>query len=80
MEPPQGRRRRETTGGRIEKLTAMELEVLKLLAYGATDRALAETLGLTIGVIRRRKASIYRKLGVSRKVDAARIALSQGLV
>lgn len=62
------------------KLTAREVEVLRLVAEGLTDAQVAERLVLSVRTITTHLTSIYTKLGVSTRTAAARIAIERGLV
>ena len=57
-----GRRRRPRPGG----LTAREAEVLRLVAAGKTNRAIASELFLSEKTVARHVSNIFTKLGVSR--------------
>jgi len=60
-------------------LTARQAEVLRLLADGLTNREIAARLYLSPGTVERHLATIYRKLGLGGRVDAARYAVERGL-
>jgi len=47
---------------RLDVLTARELEVLKLMAEGRSNAAIAESLVLTVGAVEKHIASIFQKL------------------
>lgn len=55
----------------LESLTAGERTVLDLLAQGMTARAMGDTLFLSKRTIEGRLVSIYRKLGVAGRIEAA---------
>jgi DNA-binding NarL/FixJ family response regulator len=61
-------------------LTAREVEVLRLLAGGKSNQAIAEALVLSIKTIQRHIANIYAKIGARGRVDATAYALRHGLV
>ena len=73
----------ETAGGAAEplpgNLTARQAEVLRLLADGLTNKEIAARLYLSPGTVERHLATIYRKLGLGGRVDAARYAVEHGL-
>lgn len=52
-------------------LTSREAEVLELLAHGLSNGQLAEQLGVTVHAVKFHLASIYRKLGVANRTEAA---------
>lgn len=63
-------------------LTAREVDVLRLLAGGRSNREIAETLVLSERTVERHVANIYRKIdagGRSARAAAAAFALGQGL-
>lgn len=62
------------------RLTPRELEVLALLASGRSYRAIAEELEIGLSTVQTYVKSTYRKLGVSSRAEAARMALQMGLV
>jgi len=52
-------------------LTPREAEVLELAAHGLSNGQLADRLGVTVHAIKFHLASIYRKLGVANRTEAA---------
>jgi predicted ATPase/DNA-binding CsgD family transcriptional regulator/DNA-binding XRE family transcriptional regulator len=60
-------------------LTSRQAEVLRLLAAGLTNRQIAAELYLSTATVERHLATIYRNLGLSGRVEAARFALANGL-
>ncbi|HJY55661.1 MAG TPA: tetratricopeptide repeat protein, partial [Streptosporangiaceae bacterium] len=73
----------ETAGGATGplpgNLTARQAEVLRLLADGLSNKEIAARLYLSPGTVERHLATIYRKLGLGGRVDAARYAVEHGL-
>lgn len=61
-------------------LTAREMQVLELLAAGATNSQIARNLSYSVSTIRADTMSIYRKLGAKGRVDAVTQALTSGLL
>jgi predicted ATPase/DNA-binding NarL/FixJ family response regulator len=61
-------------------LTARQAQVLRLLATGLTNKQIAAELYLSPATVERHLATIYRNLGVTGRVEAARFALANGLV
>jgi DNA-binding CsgD family transcriptional regulator len=70
------RRRRRGPGG----LTRRELEVLRLVSRGATNRSVAATLWVTDQTVKFHLSNVYRKLGVRNRFEAARWAWENGLL
>ena len=61
-------------------LSRRELEVLRLLSVGASNREIADRLVLSTRTVETHLANIYGKLGVRSRVEAVRFALGAGLV
>ncbi|MEJ5310585.1 MAG: LuxR C-terminal-related transcriptional regulator [Anaerolineae bacterium] len=56
--------------GLIEPLSERELEVLRLLDDGFSNRQIAEKLIVTVGTVKSHVHNIYGKLGVERRTEA----------
>jgi DNA-binding CsgD family transcriptional regulator/tetratricopeptide (TPR) repeat protein len=61
-------------------LTAREIEVLRLVAAGASNRAVAERLVISEKTAARHVANLFVKLGVHTRAEAARLAAERGLL
>jgi DNA-binding NarL/FixJ family response regulator len=61
-------------------LSPRELEVLRLLATGETNRSIAATLVISERTVDRHVSNIYAKLGVSSRAAATARAYEQDLV
>ncbi len=61
-------------------LSERELEVLRELALGKTNRQIAEALVLSVRTVENQVRSVYSKLGAVDRADAARYAARKGLV
>lgn len=61
-------------------LTERELEVLRHVVNGKTNREIAESLFVSENTIKSHLASVYSKLGVRRRTEAAMVAVSAGLL
>ncbi len=61
-------------------LSPRELDVLRQLALGFTNRQIAEALSLSIKTVETYKARIMEKLGVSGRAALVRYAIAQGLM
>ncbi len=66
--------------GSDELLSPRELEVLRLVATGATNRAIAEKLVLSERTVDRHVSNIFGKLGVSSRAAATAYAFDRQLV
>ena len=63
----------------IAGLTERELQVLRLVAEGSTNREIAEALVLSENTVARHLTSIFTKVGVENRAGATAFALRQGL-
>jgi DNA-binding NarL/FixJ family response regulator len=61
------------------RLTNREVEVLRLLAQGLSNAEIAEKLHLSEGTVRNHVSSIFSKLDVSDRTQAAILAIRHGL-
>lgn len=61
-------------------LSERELEVLRLLAQGQENRAIAAELHITTNTVKNHISAIFRKLGVGNRIEAAVYAHEQGLL
>ncbi|MCB0101699.1 MAG: response regulator transcription factor, partial [Anaerolineales bacterium] len=61
-------------------LTERELEVLSLVAKGASDRDVAETLTVSLNTVKTHIRNILSKLRVNSRREAAKLAQSKGLL
>jgi DNA-binding NarL/FixJ family response regulator len=61
-------------------LTPREIEVLSLLAQGLDNAAIAERLVVTTRTVQNHVSTIYDKLGVASRTEAALLAIRHGLV
>jgi two-component system nitrate/nitrite response regulator NarL len=63
----------------LSELTPRELEILQHLAEGQSNKVIARELGITDGTVKLHVKAILRKLKVRSRVEAAVIAVEQGL-
>ena len=61
-------------------LTARELEVLKVLARGLTNKEIGRVLNISGNTVRNHVNSIIEKLEVSDRTEAAITAIDRGLI
>ena len=61
-------------------LTERELDVLKLVTLGLTNKEIAKELNVTTHTIKAHVSSIYEKLSVNNRLQAAVYALVHELV
>ncbi|MGI8857123.1 MAG: helix-turn-helix transcriptional regulator [Thermomicrobiales bacterium] len=62
------------------RLTAREVEALRLLATGLSNRAIGVALDITPRTIERHISNVYTKIGVSSRAEAAAYAIRHGLL
>ena len=61
-------------------LTQRELDVLRLLVEGHSDREIGEALFIGTRTVQTHVANLFAKLGVNARAEAAAVAVRQGLV
>jgi len=67
-------------GPSVEALTPRELDVLRLLAKGNTNRQIAGLLGLSMRTVENHRANLMGKLGLSSRVELVNYAEEQRLL
>ena len=68
-------------GGESSKgLTAREVEVLRLVTEGVSNRGIGQRLYITEATAARHVSNIFAKLGAHTRADATRIAVRRGLL
>lgn len=63
----------------FSELTARELEILRHVADGLSNKMIARALNITDGTVKLHVKSILRKLGIRSRVEAAVLAVEHGL-
>lgn len=63
----------------FDALTSRELEVLRLIASGRSNKAIAKAMGVTLGTVKGHVSSLLEKLGVQDRTQAALLAVRHGL-
>ena len=61
-------------------LTARELDVLRLLVEGRSDKDIAGALYIGTRTVQTHVANLFAKLGVNTRAEAAVVAVRQGIV
>lgn len=64
----------------VEPLSQRELEVLHLIALGRANQEIARQLVVSVGTVKAHTASIYRKLDVANRTEAAARARQLGIL
>jgi two-component system response regulator NreC len=80
LEPQLGARLAAVAARKPPELSARELEVLRLIARGHTNREIAERLFLSVRTVESHRARLQRKLELSRRSELVEYALERGLV
>src|SRR5689334_14897590 len=58
-------------------LSSREFEILRLASTGSTNPAIGAELGLSVHAVKFHLASVYRKLGVSNRTEAAVVLMAK---
>jgi two-component system response regulator NreC len=64
----------------VEPLTPRELDVLRLLAQGYTNRQIATQLSISVRTVEGHRANLMSKLGLESRLDLVNYARRQGLI
>jgi DNA-binding NarL/FixJ family response regulator len=78
FEPPSASLRPVSPG--LPELTDRELEILRLVAAGASNGRIAAQLWITEQTVKFHLSNVYRKLGVSNRTAASHYAYVHGLI
>jgi DNA-binding NarL/FixJ family response regulator len=79
-EPPSARPERDDHAELLRSLSQRERQVLAMLACGWSNRRIAETCFLSLNTVRPHVQNVLVTLGVHSKLEAAALAVRQGLV
>jgi ATP/maltotriose-dependent transcriptional regulator MalT len=71
--------RRGVRAGTEFSLTARELDVLRLIAHGSRNRAIADELFLSVRTVERHITNLYAKIGVTSRSEAVAFALAHDI-
>lgn len=66
--------------GKLAELTTREIEILKLIGAGLSTADIAKHLHRSVKTVEWHRVSLGNKLGVTNRVELARIAIAAGLV
>jgi DNA-binding NarL/FixJ family response regulator len=64
----------------VEPLTPREMEVLRLIAEGHTNRQIAEVLSISVRTVESHRANLMSKLGLHSRVELVRYAKRHGIL
>ncbi len=70
----------ETPATRKYGLTARELEIVASIVAGASNRDIADRLGISLQTVKHHLTNVFDKTGASSRLELALLALRQGLV
>jgi DNA-binding NarL/FixJ family response regulator len=62
----------------VEPLTPREIDVLKLIVQGYTNRQIGEELTISVRTVEGHRANLSNKLGIKNRVELVRYAKEQG--
>ncbi len=63
-----------------EELSARELEILELVATGATNQQIAQALSISINTVKAHLRNVFAKLMVESRTEATLCAIQHGLI
>jgi DNA-binding NarL/FixJ family response regulator len=66
----------DAQGGR--ELSEREAEVLRLIAWGHSNKEIAARLDISVKTVEAHKANAMKRLGMTSRIDIVRFALLQG--
>jgi DNA-binding NarL/FixJ family response regulator len=69
-----------TEPGRTSRLTAREIEIVRLLADGKSNKEVSTMLGISVKTVETHRAVIMRKLGITSIVKLVHFAIREGLI
>jgi DNA-binding NarL/FixJ family response regulator len=75
-----GALRRQTVDQPREPLTARELEILRLLSVGLSNKEIGQRLSISLSTVKNHVHNLLAKLGVRRRREAIRLAYERGLL
>lgn len=69
---------RGASPGGTTALTPREREIVTMVAYGHTNKEIANALGITVKTVETHKSNIMQKLEITSRAELVRFALTQG--
>ena len=78
--PDAGPGRAAAAPGLVDPLTSRELEVLEMLAAGASNQAIASQLVVTLDTVKKHVSHVLSKLGAANRTEAVARARQLGLI
>ena len=71
---------REFDQDKVNKLSDRETEVLKLVSVGMFNKEIAKKLGISERTVKNHMFTIFKKIGVTDRTQAAIFAIRNGIV
>ncbi len=62
------------------ELTGREIEILKLISNGSTDRDIAEALGISYNTVRTHRQNLREKLNATNSIGMIKNAIERKLI
>jgi DNA-binding NarL/FixJ family response regulator len=62
------------------ELSPRELEILKLIAHGESNKEIANRLAISEGTVRVHASNVFAKLGCSDRAQAVAVAFHRGII
>lgn len=75
-----GTPRLPANGDALKVLTRRELDIVRMVAFGARNKKIAEQLGIAEGTVKMHLHTIYEKLEISGRVELSIFAREHALV
>jgi DNA-binding NarL/FixJ family response regulator len=72
--------RRQSAGDPVRALTAREREIVRMIAQGLRNKAIAERLSISEGTVKIHLHNVYEKLGLDGRLELVLYAQKEGLV
>lgn len=69
-----------TEANGFDQLSSREIEVLKLVAEGCTNKAIAQTMHISVKTVEKHRANLMTKLNVQDLAGLIRVAIKHGLI
>lgn len=70
----------ESNMGKVEKLTRREIEILRVLSHGYSNREIARALNITENTVKVHVRNIFKKLDVSSRSQIITMAIKHGII
>ena len=68
------------SSARVQSLTPRELEVLRMIADGMSNKAIAWRLSISEHTVKYHLSSVFGKLGVSSRTEAVMVGIQRGII